>query len=508
MSLLPNRFLMQPKYLFAACFSLLLVSQSSEAQLLKKIKDKVNKTVGKDTDADKKEEEKASSGGNSTTNASTNSTNTSSAPAQHDKNPKWCEGLEASGGTGASGGTLKKDGVDFKKVYSSANGFTILYDESSLGISNNANGYRLVISERINGKTQFKLIQNGKVTATADSPQRDWFSRSETRTAKEDNGSDNKSISKYIVGDTMKQNVPKSDAKTVSINKVDDDQLEAALAIARQTDDYKNMSDAEKKEFEETVRAGIAKNNSMAGTKYDIPAQQGGTVALVNGYFVVIKGKKYGKFLMPPTVEVSRDESKFLIVGLNEQNKPLMILNGKSTPLDENRYTAMSGHIVRSPDHTKFAYIEQRKMTQQEIEDMSASAASGKKMTMEYNVIKNDGSTLLAADPNYSGKFKVANWGALLYINEETGEVFADKKVIGKFPMEGGDRLDAEAVLTGNDASKIAYYNGSDGSLTYLDGTRKNMDIIYPHVVSEGGGSYLSWFRKCGNDIYIARFGY
>lgn len=508
MSLSPNRFLMQPKYLFAACFSLLLVSQSSEAQLLKKIKDKVNKTVGKDTDTDKKEEEKASSDGNSTSNASTNNTTTSSAPMQQEKNPKWCEGLEASGGTGASGGTLKKDGVEFKKVYSSANGFSILYDESSLGINNSSNGYRLVISEKVNGKTQFKLIENGKVAATADSPQREWFSNSETRATKEDNGSDKKSFSKYIVGDTIKQNVPQSDAKTVSINKVDDDQMEAALAIARQTDDYKNMSDAEKKEFEETVRAGIAKNNSMAGTKYDIPAQQGGTVALVNGYFVVIKGKKYGKFLMPPTVEVSGDETKFLAVGVNEQNKPLMILNGKPTPLDDNKFTAMSGHIVNSPDHKKFAYIEQRKMTQQEIEDMSAAAASGKKMTMEYNVIKNDGSTLRVADPNYSGKFKVTNWGALLYINEETGEVLADNKMIGKFPLEKGDRLDAEAIMTGNDASKIAYYNGSDGSLTYLDGTKRDMNIMFPHVVSDGTGSYLSWFRKCGNDIYIARFGY
>ncbi|HYG33256.1 MAG TPA: hypothetical protein VEC99_00640, partial [Clostridia bacterium] len=30
--------------------------------------------------------------------------------------------------------------------------------------------------------------------------------------------------------------------------------------------------------FEKTMRDGIAKNNSMAGTTYDIPAQQGGTV--------------------------------------------------------------------------------------------------------------------------------------------------------------------------------------------------------------------------------------
>jgi hypothetical protein len=53
-------------------------------------------------------------------------------------------------------------------------------------------------------------------------------------------------MKKYIVGDTMKQNIPKSDAKSMTVQKVDDDQMEAALQIARQTDDYKNMSEAEK----------------------------------------------------------------------------------------------------------------------------------------------------------------------------------------------------------------------------------------------------------------------
>jgi hypothetical protein len=56
----------------------------------------------------------------------------------------------------------------------------------------------------------------------------------------------------------------------------------------------------------------------MAGTTVNVPAQQGGTVAVVNGYFLVVKGKKLGKFMMPPAVDVSKDETKVFAVGLNE----------------------------------------------------------------------------------------------------------------------------------------------------------------------------------------------
>ena len=189
-------------------------------------------------------------------------------------------------------------------------------------------------------------------------------------------------MSKYIVGDTMKQNIPKTAAKNVTIQKTDDDQMEMALNIARQTDEYKEMSDAEKKEFEETVKQGIAKNNEMAGTSYNIPASQGGTVAMVNGYFLIVKGKKYGKFTMPPIIDVSKDETKVFAVGVNEQAKPVLIANGKTTPLDENKYSAMVGKIVRSADGNKFVYLEQKKMNEKELEEYTNAVSSNKKVAI------------------------------------------------------------------------------------------------------------------------------
>jgi len=306
----------------------------------------------------------------------------------------------------------------------------------------------------------------------------------------------------------MKQDIPKSDAKTAKVQKIDDSQMEMALQVARQSDDYKKMSDAEKKEFEENAKKALAANNSMAGTTFDVPAQQGGTVALVNGYFVVVKGKKYGKFMQPPTVEVSKDENKFLAVGLNEQAAPIMIVNGKTIALDQNKFNGMHGKIVRSPDQKNFVYVEQKKISEKELQAIANGAASNHRQVIQYNVIRPDGSMMMVTDYSYSGKFRLTNSGALIYINEETGEVYADDKPIGKFALQSGERLHADDVLIGNDISKIARFDGSEGTFTYIDGTVKNLGMTAPHFTSEGGKGYVSWFKKCGKDIYIGKFGY
>ena len=102
----------------------------------------------------------------------------------------------------------------------------------------------------------------------------------------------------------------------------------------------------------------------------------------------------------------------------------------------------------------------------------------------------------------------MTNSGQLVYINEETGEVYADDKKIGKFTLKSGDRLDDDAVLIGNDISQIAFYDGAEGTFTYLDGTVKNLGMTAPHFSTEGGKGYVSWFKKCGKDIYIAKYAY
>ncbi|HMF70178.1 MAG TPA: hypothetical protein VK616_01820 [Flavitalea sp.] len=186
----------------------------------------------------------------------------------------------------------------------------------------------------------------------------------------------------------------------------------------------------------------------------------------------------------------------------------MMFANGKKTLLDQSKYAAMSGRIVRSPDQKKFVYIEQKKMSEKELEEFTKAASSNQRTKFQYNVIKSDGSIMMVADHNNSGKFRLTNTGALVNMDEETGEVFADNKRIGKFPMQSGDRLNPDAVLIGSDISQIAYYSGNEGSFTYLDGTVKKLDIIFPRVISKDSKSYLSWFRKCGKDIYIAKFAY
>ena len=185
-----------------------------------------------------------------------------------------------------------------------------------------------------------------------------------------------------------------------------------------------------------------------------------------------------------------------------------MIVNGKTTPLDKNKFNAMNGRIVKSPDQKRFVYLESRKMSEKEIEDMANAAGSGKRQVIQYNVIRPDGSTSMVTDYSYNNEFKLTNAGQLVYINEETGEVYADDKLVGKFPLKAGDRLNSDAVLIGNEVSQTAYYDGAEGTFTYIDGTVKKLGMTAPHFSSENGKGYVSWFRKCGKDIYVAKYPY
>jgi hypothetical protein len=361
----------------------------------------------------------------------------------------------------------------------------------------------------VKNKLQFIVVENGKVVDTDTQVKAKYLTKRSSENNNNDQAAERAAaMKKYIIGDTLKQDIPKTDAKSVTMQKIDEDQVEMGMAEARQSEEYKSMTDAEKKEFEEYAREGIAKNNAAAGTTVTVPAQQGGVIAMVTGYKLIVKGKNYGKFQMPPVIDVSLDETKVFAVGVDEKSAPVMLANGKKIMLDKNKFQAMGGYILRSPDLRKFVYIEQTKLTDKEVEALSNSTGANSEFKYSYNVVKSDGSILKVTDYNESGTFKLTNTGAVISINEKTGQVFADNKVIGKFPLQGRDMLESEAVMIGNDISQIAYYNGAEGSLTYLDGVVRKLDITYPKVVSENGKSYLSWFRKCKNDIYIARFAY
>jgi hypothetical protein len=485
---------MRPAMLLLSCIILGTVTPS-QAQLLKKIKDKVNKTINNTTDSDSKSDESSSNN-----ESSTNKASSSSQPSRNDNSAKWCDTVKTD--------VVGADGVQYTLAYSSPNRIDILYDESVIGLANDAKGYRMILSERVNNKTQYTVVENGKVINTDTKVNPEYILKSRTK-KKEDDGTSNNNepLSKYIIGDTLKNTVAATGAKSVTVKKVDDDQFAMAMELAKQSDDYKNMSEEEKKEFEESFRKAKEANGAMAGKTIDIPAQQGGTYAAVTGYYVVIKGKKYGKFQMPPAVEVSADETKFFAVGISENAEPIMYINGKKTALDKNKFAGISGKIIHSPDDKKFAYVEQKKMSDKELEEFTKSVEAMSR-PLPYNVIRPDGSTSTVTDYDQSGEFRLTNSGVIVNMNEQTGEVYGDGKRIGKFSMQGNDRLNSDALLIGNDISQVAYYNGSEGSFTYLDGTTRKLNIMFPKVIFEGGKSYLTWFRKCGNKIFIARFAY
>ena len=85
---------MRPKHLFLICISLVYFNPSSQAQILKKIKDKVNKTLNNsDTSSSDNDEDKSSPDKNQRNNSS------AAAPVEDDsKSVKWCDGLSATGG--------------------------------------------------------------------------------------------------------------------------------------------------------------------------------------------------------------------------------------------------------------------------------------------------------------------------------------------------------------------------------------------------------------------------
>lgn len=454
--------------------ALFFCAVATQAQLLKKLKDKVNKTVGKEGEK-----------------------NSQNGPATGDDNGKvgWCDTLTT------------VDGVSYTKAYSGSGNVNIVYSESSMGLASDASGYRLILSQYVSGKTQFIVVENGKVIDTDTKVKAEYIGKGmqNQTSGSADNGDED--MKKYIVPDSSKQNIPKTDAKSVKVGKVNDDQIEMALNIMRQTDEYKNKSDAEKKEIEDAVKKGIAMHNSMAGQSISVPATAGGSYAVITGYKLVVKGKNYGKFIMPPSVFVSKDESTVFAVGADDKAAPLMVTQLKKAPLDKTKFSGNSGKMLPSPDGKKAVYVEPKQMSESEIDNMSSNVASGN-FKMTYNALRSDGTTFVLTDYSRAAKFQLTGGGAVININEATGEVYADNKKLGQFKLATGDRLNSDAVLVGASPSSIAYYDGSTGSLHYLDGSVRSLGIMYPNVVSQGGKTYMSWFRKCHNDIYIGRFSY
>lgn len=482
-------------------FALIAFAAPSQAQLLKKIKDKVNKTIDKATSGG--ESGSAPSSSSDSRSVSTDDDNSSSGGKSKQL---WCDSIITQGADG--NGPIKVDesksgGVEYEMVYSSAGKINIMYDESSIGIGKNSKSYKLIINERVDNKSQYVVVQDGKVLATSATVPNEHlgkgvsgqFSVGNTSSARDEE------MKKYIVADSMKHNVAGHDGKSVKINKVNDQQADMAMEMARQSDEYKAMSAAEKKEFEEMMKKGIAYNNSMAGQTVSVPAQQAASYSTITGYRLVVKGKTYAKFMAPPAVDVT--ETNVFAVGADENGNPILVLNGKKISLDKKKVLGMTGQIVRSADNSKFVYVEMKPLTDAEMDKVNADPTNAR---YAYSVVKSDGSIVLITDYTQSGKFTLTNTGIVININNHTGEVYADGKPAGKFTLKDGYMLDPESIMIGSSLSKIAYYDGANGSINYIDGSVAKLGIMYPTVITENGKNYLTWFRKCRNNIYKAKY--
>ena len=105
-------------------------------------------------------------------------------------------------------------------AYSSPVNFTIMYDESRLGIGRNKNDYHLILKQWVDKKQQFVIIDNGKVTATVNELTKDNLIGGFRSPLDGLNAGGGKSENeKYIVAENTTVVVPGQTAKTVTAPK-------------------------------------------------------------------------------------------------------------------------------------------------------------------------------------------------------------------------------------------------------------------------------------------------
>jgi hypothetical protein len=398
-------------------------------------------------------------------------------------------------------------------AYSSPVNFSIMYDESRLGIGRSKNDYHLILKQWVDKKQQFVIVDNGKVTSTVTNlTNADLVGGLRSPLDGLNKGGGKSENEKYIIAENTTIVVPGQTAKTVTAPKnIDVSKTNQAFEMMKNTDEYKKMSPEEKKELEDAMKmmpqmAADYNKSDIAGKTITTPEVKGGTFSGANGFYsIIVKGKNYGRFGGQPYLKVSDDEANVYIVADDGKGKTNFIANDKKTPLNPKNNFGMGhlGNLFMSPDGKKAAFVESKLPTEKDQEEMLKDMQNGNPAKQVFIVTKSDGSTFQITRTDGGDKFKVSNGGAVVFVDAKTGEVFADGKTIGKF-NNGGD-LNSDALLFGSDPSKICYYN-EDGSLSFMDGAKRDMGILFPTVIADGGKSYITWFRKCKNDIYIGKF--
>lgn len=399
-------------------------------------------------------------------------------------------------------------------AYSSPVNFTIMYDESRLGIGRNKSDYHLILKQFADKKQQFVIIDNGKVTATVtELTNANLIGGLRSPLDGLISGGTKSQNEKYIIAETTTVVIPGQNSQTVTTpKKIDASKTNQAFEMMKNTDEYKKMSPQEKKELEEAMKmmpqaAAEYNNSGIAGKIITTPEVKGATYSGANGFYnIIVKGKNYGRFGGQPQLQISDDETNVYIVADDEKGKTNFITNDKKTLLNAKNNFGMGhiGNLIMSPDGKKAAFVEQKLMTEKDQEDMLKDMQAGRPAKQTFIVTKSDGASFQITRVDGGDKFKISNTGAVVFVDAKSGDVSADGKIIGKFKTNGSD-LNSDALLFGSDPSKMCYYY-EDGSLSFMDGTKKEMGILFPAVISEAGKSYVTWFRKCKNDIYIGKF--
>jgi hypothetical protein len=454
------------KYLL---ISLLIVAGfSSEAQILKKIKEKVNNTLEKKVEA--------------------------VVPVNPSVKPDtWC----------------KTDTLDaqYSLVYSGANKFTILYDESCLGTGIDGNGYTMVLTEIVNGKPSYFIMENGKEKARY-TAMKDQYLPCPASTIKSEQGA---LSSKYIITDSAKFLNSGVAAQKITTQKIDGEKALQGMEIAKQTDEYKKMSAEEKKQFDELMKSmpqiTNEYNKNLANKTFETAEIKASSGYTITGYRVVVNKKEYGKFGFVQSLVVSPDEKNVFVLANDANAGRVYVANDKKINLQAKGFSG-TGILIVNEANNRSVYAEMKQKTS---EAAAQDLKDYENAIYIYRILRPDGTvTEFPVTGSFgTADFKLSNKGNLVYVHPKTGEVFADGKPIGKFHVsaEDADELTGDKLLLGDAVEKICFYS-SDGSLNFLDGSKKKMGIIFPKVITANGKTTINWFRQCNNEIYIGKMNF
>jgi hypothetical protein len=105
-------------------------------------------------------------------------------------------------------------------AYSSPVNFTIMYDESRLGIGRDKSGYHLILKQSVDKKQQFVIIDNGKVTSTVtELTNANLIGGLRSPLDGLNAGGGKSDNEKYMIAETTTVVVPGQNAKTVTAPK-------------------------------------------------------------------------------------------------------------------------------------------------------------------------------------------------------------------------------------------------------------------------------------------------